>query len=148
MTILGALRRSFSALSATDPKAWNPALWNLAGSQSVSGENVTEATALTYSAVWNAVALISGTIAALPIQLLQKKGTGKQTVERLPGPVLQAQWNPYMTAMAGRECLMAHVLTWGNGYAEIVRNEYGAVSAPPSISGVTRLGAHLPGADA
>ena len=35
--------------------------------------------------------------------------------------------NPYMTALVFREVLMAHVLTWGNGYAEIVRNGYGEV---------------------
>jgi HK97 family phage portal protein len=39
--------------------------------------------------------------------------------------VLHDEFNPYMTAMAGRECLTAHALSWGNGYAEIVRNGYG-----------------------
>ena len=53
-------------LSLSNPKAWNTSLWNLSGSQSVSGEVVTEETALTYSAVWNAVTLISGTIASFP----------------------------------------------------------------------------------
>jgi len=37
------------------------------------------------------------------------------------------QWNPYMTAMAGREVMMAHILSWGNGYAEKVRNGYGEI---------------------
>lgn len=32
-----------------------------------------------------------------------------------------------MTAMAGRECLHSHILTWGNGYAEKVRNGYGDI---------------------
>jgi HK97 family phage portal protein len=31
--------------------------------------------------------------------------------------------------MALRECLMAHILAWGNGYCEIVRNGYGELSA-------------------
>lgn len=115
-------------LSLTDDRAWNPSLWNLYGSQSLSGENVTESTALTYSAVWNAVSLISGTIGALPLHLMQRKGKSKNILDnRRLYRVMHDQWNPFMTAMAGRECLMAHVLTWGNGYAEIVRNGYGEV---------------------
>jgi HK97 family phage portal protein len=115
-------------LSLTDPKAWDPSLWNLAGSQSLSGENVTESTALTYSAVWNAVSLISGTIGALPLHLMQRKGDKKRMADdRNLYRVMHDQWNPCMTAMAGREALMAHLLTWGNGYAEKVFNGYGEV---------------------
>jgi HK97 family phage portal protein len=116
------------ALSLTDPKSWNPSLWNLHGAQSLSGENVNEYTALNYSAVYNAVSLISGTIGALPLHLMQRKGEGKRIADDYSlYRVLHDQWNPNMTAMAGREALMAHVLTWGNGFAEIVRNGYGDV---------------------
>ena len=109
-----------------DDKAWSPSLWNLLGSQSLSGETVTESTALTYSAVYNAVSLISGTIGALPLHLMQRKGKSKQIVDnRRLYRVMHDEANPYMTAMAFRECLMAHILTWGNGYAEVVRNGYG-----------------------
>jgi len=115
-------------LSVNNPKAWDRSLWSI-GPQSISGENVNEETALTYSAVWNAVELISSTIAALPLNLMQ--GSGK--TERLADDnnlnrVMHNQWNPYMTAKRGRETQIAHVLTWGNGYAEIVRNGYGAVA--------------------
>ncbi len=115
-------------LSLTDPKAWDRSLWNLAGSQSLSGENVTESTALTYSAVYNAISLISGTIGALPLHLMQRKGDKKQMRDDLRlYRVMHDQWNPYMTAMAGREAMTAHILAWGNGYAEKVRNGYGEV---------------------
>ena len=115
-------------LSLSNPKAWNTSLWNLSGSQSVSGEVVTEETALTYSAVWNAVTLISGTIASLPLHLMLTEGRSKRhAVEQSIYPVLQIRFNPYMTAMAGRECLASHALTWGNGYAEIVYDEYGDI---------------------
>lgn len=122
------------ALGLNDEKAWDRSLWQLAGSQSLSGETVTEHTALTYSAVYNAITLISGTIGALPCHLMQKKSEtkGGRTVEkkrladdRRMYRVLHDEFNPYMTAMAGRECLVAHALAWGNGYAEIVRNGYG-----------------------
>jgi HK97 family phage portal protein len=120
--------KSIRALSISDPKAWDRSLWNLAGSQSLSGEVVTEESALTYSAVYNAISLISGTIGALPCHLMQRKGDKKEIADyRKMYRVLHDEFNPYMTAMAGRECLMAHVLAWGNGYAEINRNGYGEV---------------------
>jgi HK97 family phage portal protein len=116
------------ALGLTDEKAWDKSLWNLYGSQSLSGEVVTEQTALTYSAIYNAISLISGTIGALPCHLMQRKGEKKRIADdRKMYRVLHDEYNPYMTAMAGRECLTAHVLAWGNGYAEIVRNGYGEV---------------------
>jgi len=106
-------------LSLTDPKAWNPSLWNLRGSQSLSGEIVTEETALTYSAVYNAISLISGTVGSLPLHLMQQTGKTKQIFDQNPlYRVMHTKWNPYVTAMAGRETLTSHVLAWGNGYAE------------------------------
>ena len=122
------IKKFFRNLAINDPKAWSPSLWQLGGAQSLSGEVVTEETALCYSAVWNAVSLISGTIGALPLHLMQRKGDTKRIADdrRMYG-VMHDQWNPWMTAMAGRECLMSHVLTWGNGYAEKVLNGYGEV---------------------
>jgi HK97 family phage portal protein len=122
------LTRDIRNLGLSDPKAWNPLLWNLAGAQSLSGENVTESTALTYSAVWDAVGQISQTIASMPLHLMQRKGENKAIRDdRRLYRTMHDQWNPWMTAMSGRECLMSHILTWGNGYAEKVRNGYGEV---------------------
>lgn len=127
MSFFGRIKEYFIRnLSLSDPKAWNPSLWNLYGAQSLAGETVTEQTALTYSAVYNAISLISGTIGALPLHLMQRKGDKKRLADdRVMYSVMHDAANPYMTAMAFRECLMAHVLAWGNGYAEIVRNGYG-----------------------
>lgn len=128
MSIIGSLEKRIQNLSLSDEKAWNPSLWNLAGSQSLSGENVTEANALTYSAVWNAVSLISGTVSTLPLHLLRKDQ--RKTIfakENKLFRVLHNKFNPYMTAQIGREVMSAHVLLWGNAYAEIVRNRLGEV---------------------
>ena len=115
-------------LSITDPKAWNPSLWNMIGSQSLAGENVTEETALTYSAVFNAVTLISGTVSTLPLHLLRKdKRKTLHVNEKRLYRVLHDRFNPIMTAQIGREVMAAHILTWGNCYAEIVRNGYGDI---------------------
>lgn len=125
MGILDRIKKFFN-LSVTDQKAWNPSLWRFFGSESLSGEQVNEYTALNYSAVYNAISLISGTIGALPLHLMQKKGDKKRIADdRVMYRVMHDEWNPYITAMAGRETLMAHVLSWGNGYAEKVFNGYG-----------------------
>ena len=122
MAFFQKLKRIFN-LSVTDEKSWNPSLWNLRGSQSLSGENVTEETALTYSAVFNAVALYSGTISTLPLHLFKKNGKNKILADEMPlFWVLYLKANPYMTSLALRETMMAHVLLWGNAYAEIVKD--------------------------
>jgi phage portal protein BeeE len=127
--LTNSIKSAFSRiknLSVLNPKAWNTSFWNLFGSQSLSGENVTEHTALTYSAVWNAVQLISGTVSTLPLHLCRKDQ--RKTIfviEKKLFRVLHDRFNPYMTAQVGREVMMAHILLWGNGYAEIVRNGYG-----------------------
>ena len=115
-------------LNVTDEKAWNPARWNLARNQTESGENVTEYSALNYSAVYNAVSLISGTVSTLPLNLRRKDDRKTLTVTSNPlHTVLHDQANPFMTAMTMREVSMGHALMWGNSYAEIVRNRMGEV---------------------
>jgi len=127
MSILSSLERR-QALGLTDEKAWDQTLWNLAGSQSISGEIVTERTALYYSPVFNAVSLIAGTVGSLPLHLMQEKDKRKRIAANHKAyRVMHYEWNPYLTAMAGRECLMSHVLLWGNGFAEITRNVMGDI---------------------
>ena len=121
MSLLGRLE--VLNLGFTNPKAWDRSLWNLFGSQSLSGEVVNEATALTYSAFWNAITLISGTIGSLPLNLMRKDGKNRILAdEESLYRVMHDRWNPLMTAMGGREVSTAHVLSWGNSYTEIVRN--------------------------
>lgn len=126
---LRTLVRRLYALSVDDPKAWDSSLWNLRG-QTAAGENVNESNALTYSAVWAAVNLLSGTISALPLNLISRKSGRTVVQDGLPAHrVLHTAANEYMTAMSFREAQMAHLLLWGNAYAEIVRNGYGEVMA-------------------
>jgi HK97 family phage portal protein len=128
MGIVSRIMRPIKNLSVTDEKAWSPSLWNLLSAQSNSGININEHTALTYSAVFCAISLISGTIATLPLRLLQQKEKTKEPATRKKlYRVMHSKANPYMTAMAFRECLAAHALSWGNGYAEIVKNKLGEI---------------------
>lgn len=129
MSIVGRLPRpKFLNLSLSDEKSWNPSLWNLIGSQDVSGSNVTESTALTYSAVWNAVNLYAGALSTLPLHLCRtdENKTIKVTEKRLYH-CLHSSFNKIMTAQVGRSVLIAHLLTWGNCFAEKVYNGYGEV---------------------
>lgn len=134
MSLVGRLRRG---LALDDPKAWDSGTWRLRGYQSISGETVDEETCLGLSAVYNAVTLIAGTIGALPLHLLQTKNDRKRLADgRRLYRIMHDAWNPYQIAMSGRECLMAAVLLWGNGFCEIQRDGYGEVVAlwpiPPS----------------
>lgn len=123
-----ARAKEINALKLTDPKAWDSSLWNLRGSQSVSGEDVTEETALTYSAFWNGLNLISGPLGSLPLHLMRTEGKNKKyAIDQGLYHILHTKYNPFMTAMAGRECLASHALSWGNGYAEKVFNGYGQI---------------------
>jgi HK97 family phage portal protein len=116
-------------LSLTDEKAWDRSLWSLAGTQSIAGEVVDEYRALCYSPVYNAVSLIAGTIGSLPLHLMRHKKKSKSIADDHSAyGIMHGQWNPYMTSMAGRECMAAHILLWGNGFAEITRDSMGRIT--------------------
>ncbi len=86
-----------------------------------AGVTVNEYTALNYSAVWAAVQRISGDVGSLPLVLYRRTGNGgKEPMREHPlYRLLHDQPNPEMTAVVFRETLQAHLLTWGNAYAEI-----------------------------
>jgi HK97 family phage portal protein len=94
-----------------------------------TGVPVNEWTALNYSAVWSAVARIAGDISSLPLFLYRRtKDGGKERYDAHPlYRLLHDQPNPEMTSMVWRRTLQAHALTWGNAYAEIVRDGGGRV---------------------
>ncbi|MBT8046637.1 MAG: phage portal protein, partial [Pontiella sp.] len=93
-----------------------------------AGERVTTETALTYSAIWRAVTLISDTIATLPWQMRERTVNDRNQVgsrhlfSHPADPLLSISPNSEMNALVFRQALIAHGLTWGNGYAEITRD--------------------------
>ena len=98
--------------------------WSLTGT-ATTGQNVNTASALTYSAVWAAVRVISEAVSSLPLQVFQKDSQGGRS-KALGHPlyrILHDQPNPEMSSLTFRETLQGHVLTWGNGFAEIVRDK-------------------------
>jgi HK97 family phage portal protein len=97
------------------------------GTPTSTGITVNEHTALSFSAVYAAVALISGDVASLPLIFYRKTGNGGR--ERFTSHslyrILHDEPNPEMSSMTFRETLQGHLLTYGNAYAEIERDSAG-----------------------
>ena len=118
-------------LSLSDSKSWSSALWNLYGTgQTESGVQVDEYSALNLSAVYAAINIISSDIATLPLGLFKTvKDKRKRITDHNSLQVLTYRSNPLMPSINFRKTSVAHVLSWGNMYAEIVRNDMGAVTS-------------------
>jgi len=92
------------------------------GGASASGIKVTPDSALQYTAYWAAVNIIAGSIGALPLLVYERLERGKERATKHPAwRLLYDRPNEYMDALTFRETIQGHVLTWGNGYAEIQR---------------------------
>lgn len=98
--------------------------------QTSAGTDVNEDKALTYSAVWACVRVISEDLASLPLIVYRRDGKSKERAQDFPlYSLLHDAPNPEMSSMNYRECLQAHLLTWGNAYSEIQRDLGGRVIA-------------------
>lgn len=95
-----------------------------------SGTRITPWTAESISAWWACRQVITETVGQLPLKIFRRLARGKE-----PDPnhslyyVLHDQFNPEMIAFEGKELLTRGVADWGNGYAEIVRDNSGNVRA-------------------
>jgi HK97 family phage portal protein len=96
-----------------------------------SGKAVTERTAMQTTAVYACVRILAEAIAGLPLHLYNYTADGGKA-RALRHPLyylLHDEPNPEMTRFVFRETLMAHLLLWGNAYAQIVRDGRGRVLA-------------------
>lgn len=97
---------------------------------STSGKLVTERSAMQMTAVYACVRILSEAIAGLPLFVYQYRDNGGKE-KALHHPLfrlLHDEPNPEMTSFIFRETLMAHMLLWGNAYAQIIRNRKGEVT--------------------
>ena len=100
--------------------------WVSGGSESSSGVAVTESSALKYTPFWACVRVISGTLASLPFLSYKRVDAGKEITPNTPAyKLMHDRPNEYIDAVTFIESRQAHVLTYGNGYAEIQRNGAG-----------------------
>ena len=112
----------------------DPADWLLewfGGTRTVSGERVNEETAMGLSAWFGAIRAISEDVAKLDLIIYNRlPNGGKERATAHPlFSILHDSPNPDMSSMTFRETILQHALGWGNGYAEIVSNNGGRVSA-------------------
>lgn len=109
----------------------NPAQWLvqwLGGGLTDSGIAVNEVSAMQSAAVYSCIRIISETIAALPVHVMERTADGSTKVSSgLQHRLLTVEPNPTMSSATFREILTGHLAGWGNGYAELIRNGRGEV---------------------
>lgn len=120
-------KRSYKKSSLSKPKKWLQKVF--AGQQTNSGTRVSKQNSLEATAVWSCVRILSEDIASLPLKTYRRLDDGgkEPATDHYLYRTLKEMANPNMSAFTFRETLMAHILTWGNGYAEIEYDNGGRV---------------------
>ncbi|MFD0762990.1 phage portal protein [Lutibacter aestuarii] len=104
----------------------------LFGATSKNGIPINTNSALTLSAFYNGIEIITNDFAKLPKAVFQKQD--KNRIKKTDHPVqylIGTKPNQYMTAIMFHKTILQHALLKGNGYAEIIRNNY--TSQPSAI---------------
>ncbi len=94
---------------------------------STAGVTVDASTALKHAAYWRAINLLSSQIASFPLRLFKRLPNG-DTQEITDHPAVRLMTkkpNQITDPFIYRETMQANVLTWGNGYSEIIRDKKG-----------------------
>lgn len=147
---MGKKRASKSrALVFTDPppqiSVSDPALAQFLGLSGLSGMDMTEEKALGLTAIYRAQALISGTIAALPLKVYEGSGTTRRQIEGHWLTVNPA--GPYdLSAFSWTETVMLHLLNHAETYLKAIYTNGGELVGlwpvhPLAMSKVEWLGA-------
>lgn len=122
---LGRLFRSSPenpSTSLSNPAAWLTGLFGT----SKTGVQVSEDNALTFSAVYAAVRIISETIASIPLNVYQYDGETRVKAEGHPVQNLLAKApNAVSSTFTFREAMAANLVLHGNAYARIEFNNAG-----------------------
>ena len=94
-----------------------------------AGIHVNETTALQYAAVYACVRILAEAVAGLPLHTfrLLDNGDRRKATDHPLYRLLHDEPNAEMSSFTFRETLMSHLLMWGNGYAQVVRNGHGQV---------------------
>jgi len=120
--VSGLIRRSLeNPRRPLDP--WDQALGEtIDGSLSVAGVRVSREKALTFSAVWRAVSLISRTVAKLPLGAYRNAHPNRERdADHEADWLLRCQPNDAMTPFVYKQLVVNHVLLEGNHYSYIDR---------------------------
>lgn len=116
---------AYMAVSSWFDGFWNKRLWHPDGHgrKTVARENVSEESALNYSAVWCATQVLCGTAASLPFPLYRGLDGEERTKDRTHpvSRILNRSPNGEMPAYNFRSVMWQWQVNWGNAYAEIER---------------------------
>jgi HK97 family phage portal protein len=107
--------------------------WRTAGiiRSSDAGVTVNEETALTLSAVYRAVDLLSNHFAMLPAGLYERVDdrTRRRADNHALDPLIRLSPNSRMNSFNWRKVALTHLLLWGNHYSQIVADRRGRIEA-------------------
>tara|TARA_R110002110_G_scaffold128587_1_gene308292 strand:+ start:3174 stop:4382 length:1209 start_codon:yes stop_codon:yes gene_type:complete len=96
-------------------------------SQAGSGIIVSENTAMTYSAVWQACRILSESVAQLPMYIMEKEKNGDKLIrsDHSLYRLIHDEPNPYMTQFNWTQKCMYDLCVNGNSYVQIIRDKQG-----------------------
>ena len=96
-------------------------------SQSGSGIIVSENTAMTYSAVWQACRILSESVAQFPMYVCEKEKNGDKIIrsDHAMYKLVHDEPNPYMKQFNWTQKCMYDLCVNGNSYVQIIRNQQG-----------------------
>ncbi len=107
-----------------DPSDW--LFGALGGRESVAGRRVNEKTALTVDGVYTCISIISDTLGSVPLDLKRRTQDGSEVARGDPRhQLVHSEPNVEMTSISWRAAVEAHILSWGNGFTWIRRDEGG-----------------------
>lgn len=90
------------------------------------GLKVDNRSAMTLSAVYACIYVLSSSIAQLPLHVMRKQGDRIEAAKDHPAYwLLHDEPNTWQTSYKWRETKQGHVLGWGNGYTQVVRSNRG-----------------------
>jgi HK97 family phage portal protein len=119
-------RKKSTAVMVRKSKADKPAVRVIYVPQQRAGVRVTHDNALTVSAFWAGVRCLTNPLSYMSWHVMERDGDGKKRRSDLWTEwLLNSQPNGEMSAGTFREVILAHAITWGNGYAEIERDGSG-----------------------
>jgi len=125
--IANILRRAVSFW--TNATAWGDGLFP--ARSTLSGTSVTPKTALGLTAAYAAINVLSGDVSALPLPVYRRRPDGGRDEAR-DHPlweILNVTPDDETPSIRFRHAMIGHKLGWGNGYAEIVRDNGGRIKS-------------------
>ena len=115
-----------SGIKAEDRSPWGNFWFESTGVRTGSGMRVTPDTAMSLSAVFRAVSLVSGHMALLPL-FFYHRGTRKRILDHPVLKLLNSRPNRWQNAFEWREMMQGHIELRGNAYNEIYSDGKGEI---------------------